>query len=438
MLNLHAEIMKALADWNPWWATGNVADDLKGVKRPYTDELIHLADERHIKIITGVRRCGKSTLFYQVIDWLLQKQKIPAKQIVLVNFEDQVLEKAGIEKIIEAYQGTYGVKDEIWLFLDEIPRLEGWERWIRKWYDLKRNIQFFVTGSSAHLLKKEYATLLTGRNLALEVFPLSFKEFLQFSRFDIPELSTISTTMANTLYFYFNQNLSTCGFPEVFSKREDMKRRLLNQYFEDILYKDIVARFGSNYQKLKDLAIYLLTNNSNLLSQRNLRNALELGMGTIAEYVGYLENAWLILQSSKFDYAIKKQIANPKKVYAIDVGLKDAVAMRFSENFGRNLENLVAVELRRRGLEFFYWKNNRGLETDFLLRDGTRVTTAIQVTARLDDPKTKKREIQSLLTALKQFNLGEGLIVTANGTGSEEFDGRMIHYRPIWQWLLQV
>jgi len=434
---IKSEIIQTLSDWNPWWETGEVPATLKGIRRlPYTDTLIGLAEERQIKIVTGVRRSGKSTLFYQVIDWLLHTKQVSPKEILLVNFEDLSLEKVGLTKIFEAYQTAFGPQSGTWIFLDEVHRQDRWESWIRKWYDLKKNMQFFVTGSSAYLLKKEYATLLTGRNLTIEVFPLSFKEYLSFHGLEAPNLQALSTTSTNTLRFHFNEYFASGGFPEIFAKPADFKRRLLNQYFEDILYKDLVARFNANHQKLKELAVYLLTNNANLLSQRGVRGSVEMGMGTIAEYAGFLEDAGLIFQSPKFDYSYKKQLANPKKVYAIDLGLKDAVAFRFSEDYGRNLENLVAIELKRRGKELFYWKNGRGLETDFITRTETKVEAAIQVSAKLSEAKTKKREIDGLLSAITHLNLTEGVILTADESGSESFEDKIIHYQPIWQWLL--
>jgi len=437
MAKVLSEIVQALADWNPWWETGTVPPALQGIRRPCTDELIGLAEERQIKIVTGVRRGGKSTLFYQVIDWLLQTKRAQPQQILLINFEDAALAQAGIEKIYSAYQTTFGVQGAVWFFLDEVHRQEHWESWIRKWYDLKRKFHFFITGSSAYLLKKEYATLLTGRNLAIEVFPLSFREFLVFKNVALPANGALSTTAADNLQFHFKQYLATGGFPEVLATNEAIKRKLLNQYFEDLLYKDIVACFGANYQKLKELAIYLLTNNANLLSQRSMRGQLEMGLGTISEYLGFFEDAWLVLQAPKFDFSYQKQLANPKKIYAIDLGLKDAVAFRFSEDYGRNLENLVAIELRRRGLELFYWKNGNGLETDFLIRTATKVSMAIQVAARLNNPKTKKREVNGLLAALNHFDLKEGIILTGDESGSEMMEGRTIRYQPIWKWLLE-
>lgn len=434
---MNSGIIQILADWNPWWRTGRVPAELRGITRPYTGELIRLAGERQVKIVTGVRRSGKSTLFYQLIDWLLETQKVPPQQVLLINFEDLSLEQAGIEQIYNAYQMAFGPQEANWFFFDEIHRQQHWESWIRKWYDLKRDVQFFVTGSSAYLLKKEYATLLTGRNLAVEVFPLSFREFLSFSGVEAPDPRTLSTSEANELRYHFQKYLAAGGFPEVFSKNENFRRRLLNQYFEDILYKDIVARFGANYQKLKELALYLLANHSNLFSQRSIREGLEMGLGTIAEYLEFLEDAWLVFYSRKFDYSYKKQLANPKKVYTIDLGLKDAVSFRFSEDYGRNLENLAAVELKRRGKEFFYWKNGSGLETDFLIRSGAKTEAAIQVSARLHDPKTKKREIAGLLAAINHFSLPEGLLLTDDESGAEEIDGRVIRYQPLWQWLLK-
>lgn len=433
---MNSGIIHALADWNPWWETGQVPLELKGIQRSYTNELITLAEEREVKILTGVRRSGKSTLFYQVIDWLLSVKNIPPQQILLVNFEDSSLEKAGIEGIFEAYQTSFGLQASSWVFLDEVNRQQQWERWVRKWYDLKRNLHFFVTGSSAHFLKEEFATLLTGRNFTVEIYPLSFKEFLMFSAVELPPLHALSTSAANNLKYHFNQYLKSSGFPEAFAKKNTIYRLLLNQYFEDILYKDIVARHGANYQKLKDIALYLLTNHANLFSLRTVRGWLEMGINTISEYVGYLEDAWLIFQSSKYHFSYKKQLVNPKKIYAIDIGLRNVVSFRFSEDLGRDLENLVAIELKRRGKEFYYWKNSRGAETDFLVHEGAKITSAFQVCAKLDDPKIRQREIAGLLAAMHEFNLKEGLILTLDETAVEKIDNKIIHLQPIWQWLL--
>jgi len=434
---VNSGIIQALADWNPWWETGKVPLELKGIQRPYTNELIALAEEREVKVLTGVRRSGKSTLFYQVIDWLLTTKNVPPQQILLVNFEDSSLEKAGIEKIFEAYQTSFGVQQSGWLFLDEVNRQQQWERWVRKWYDLKRNMQFFVTGSSAHLLRQEFATLLTGRNFTIEIYPLSFREYLLFSNVEIPPLHALSTSAANNLKFHFNQYINSSEFPEAFAKKNPIYRRLLNQYFEDILYKDIVARHGVNYQKLKDIALYLLTNHANLFSLRSVRGWLEMGINTISEYVGYLEDAWLIFQASKYHFSLKKQSVNPKKIYAIDIGLRNVVSFRFSEDLGRNLENLVAIELKRRDKEFYYWKNSRGLETDFVIREDATIEIALQVCAKIDDPKIKQREMNSLLAAMEHFDLKEGLILTIDESGFEKIDDKIIRFQPIWQWLLK-
>jgi predicted AAA+ superfamily ATPase len=266
---------------------------------------------------------------------------------------------------------------------------------------------------------------------------LSFKESLLFSNVELQPLQALSTTAANNLKYHFNQYLQSSGFPEAFAKKNTIYRRLLNQYFEDILYKDIVVRHGANYQKLKDIALYLLTNHANLFSLRSVRGWVEMGINTISEYVGYLEDAWLIFQSAKYDVSLKKQLVNPKKVYAIDLGLRNAVSFRFSEDLGRNLENLVAIELKRRGREFYYWKNSRGMETDFLIRERSKIEMALQVTAKLDDPKIKQREINSLLAAMDEFDVTEGLILTLDESGSEKIGDKRIRWQPIWQWLLE-
>ena len=433
-MSMKQDIMRILADWNVWWEKNEVPQNLLGQKRGISNELIDLMELKEIKIITGVRRSGKSTILYQIIQHLLNKG-VPSKNILLLNFEDAALAHYSPEEIYESYLSELNPAFDNFVFIDEVQRKEGWENWIRKKYDLKHATNFFVTGSSASLLKKEYSTLLTGRNISEEVFPLSFREFLDFSGIHVDNAEIISTETRSKVLFNLKKYLEWGGFPEIFFTNENYKRRLLNQYFEDIVYKDIVDRYGTNSMKTKELGVYLLTNIANSLSMRNARNALGFGLETISDYIAYMVEAYLLYVVPIYSPSLKIQSANPKKIYCIDTGLRNAVSFKFSEDVGRLAENAVFVELKRHKQEVYYWKNNIG-EVDFIVKDGLWPVEAIQVCWNLDDERTKKREVRALWSAMTEFDLNKGFIITEDTEGLEEIDGKQIYFIPMWKWFL--
>lgn len=426
--------MRILADWNVWWEKNEVPQNLLGQKRGISNELIDLMELKEIKIFTGVRRSGKSTILYQIIQHLLNKD-VPSKNIILLNFEDAALAHYSPEEIYESYLSELNPTFDNFIFIDEVQRKEGWENWIRKKYDLKHATNFFVTGSSASLLKKEYSTLLTGRNISEEIFPMNFREFLDFSGIHVDNTEIISTETRSKVLFNLKKYLEWGGFPEVFFTNENFKRRLLNQYFEDIVYKDIVDRYGTNSVKTKELGVYLLTNIANPLSLRNARNALGFGLETISDYIAYMVEAYLLYAVPIYSPSLKIQSANPKKIYCVDTGLRNAVSFKFSEDLGRLAENAVFVELKRHKHEVYYWKNNI-VEVDFIVKDDLRPVEAIQVCWNLDDERTKKREVRALWSAMKEFDLEKGFIITEDTEAVEEIDGKQIYFIPMWKWFL--
>lgn len=433
-MSMKQDIMRILADWNVWWEKNEVPQNLLGQKRGISNELIDLTELKEIKLITGVRRSGKSTILYQIIQHLLNKG-VPSKNILLLNFEDAALAHYSPEEIYESYLSELNPAFDNFVFIDEVQRKEGWENWIRKKYDLKHATNFFVTGSSASILKKEYSTLLTGRNISEEVFPLSFREFLDFSGIHVDNAEIISTETRSKVLFNLKKYLEWGGFPEIFFTNENYKRRLLNQYFEDIVYKDIVDRYGTNSVKTKELGVYLLTNIANSLSMRNARNALGFGLETISDYIAYMVEAYLLYAVPIYSPSLKIQSANPKKIYCIDTGLRNAVSFKFSEDVGRLAENAVFVELKRHKQDVYYWKNNIG-EVDFIVKDGLWPVEAIQVCWNLDDERTKKREVRALWSAMTEFDLDKGFIITEDTEGLEEIDGKQIYFIPMWKWFL--
>lgn len=428
------DIMRILADWNVWWEKNEVPLNLLGQKRRISNDLIDLMELKEIKIITGVRRSGKSTILYQIIEHLLNTG-VPSKNILLLNFEDAALAHYSPKEIYESYLSELNPAFDNFVFIDEVQRKEGWENWIRKKYDLKHVTNFFVTGSSASLLKKEYSTLLTGRNISEEIFPMSFREFLDFSGIHVDNAEIISTETRSKVLFSLKKYLKWGGFPEVFFTNENYKRRLLNHYFEDIIYKDIVDRYSTNSVKTKELGVYLLTNIANSLSKRNARNALGFGLETISDYMLYMVEAYLLYAVPIYSPSLKIQSSNPKKIYCIDTGLRNAVSFKFSDDTGRLAENAVFVELKRHKQEVYYWKNNIG-EVDFIVKEEMRPVEAIQVCWNLDEESTKKREIRALRSAMKDLNLDRGIIITEDTQAAEETDGKQIFFIPMWKWFL--
>lgn len=268
-----------------------------------------------------------------------------------------------------------------------------------------------------------------------EAFPLSFKEFLKFRGIEAANLNVITDKTRSKILFSLGKYIEFGGFPEVFFKEEHYKRRLLNQYFEDIIYKDIVERYKTDPVKTKEVGVYLLTNAGNCISLRNIRNVTGLGIQTLSDYLSYMAEVYLIYQVPIYSHSLKEQSVNPKKIYCIDTGLRNAVSFKVSDDAGRLFENCVFIELKRRGKQVYYWK--KGGEVDFLVKEGLKVKEAIQVCWRMDDEKTKKREVRSLLNAMDEFKLKSGLIITESFEGLEKIDGgRSIVYVPLWKWLL--
>ncbi len=421
-----------LVEWNPWWENSAALGALKGIYRPDYSDLIGSFEIKEVTIITGVRRSGKSTFMYQIIDRLLNNGVDP-KQILFVNLEDKKLSNDTLDDIYESYRENINLGKKAFVFLDEIHRKDGWESWIRKKYDMKSNDKFVISGSCSYLLKKEYSTLLTGRNITFEVFPLSFREFLSFKNMPIERENIAKGVMSEKTKFafmkYLKEFMKSGGFPEVFFKAENYKMKLLAQYFDDILYKDIVDRYDLNAQKAKDFALLLMTNFTHVISLRNIRNSIGLSYDTIKDYLSYYKEAFLFFTIDHFSYSFKEQKTLPSKVYCIDSGLRNAVSFKFSEDYGKLAENIVFVGLKRRSKDVYYWKNKG--EVDFIIKDSDNALSAINVSYT---DEIEERETKALLEFKKEFKKTKELVVITKNTEKKE---RGIKFIPLWKWLLQ-
>ncbi len=373
-----------------------------------------------IVVISGVRRCGKSTLLRQLSEHF--------SHFLYINFDDERLmdfSVADFATLMLVFKKTSpGVMT---LFIDEIQNVSGWERFVRRVHD--EGYKVFLTGSNANLLSAELGTRLTGRYRKITLFPFSFQEVLQFRSIDA---GRITEKKKAAVLREFDAYLDGGGFPEYlkFGDAEYLKRT-----FDDILYRDIITRFGIREVKgFRQLAHYLFSNLANAQTYNALKNTLGFkSTVSVRDYVGFLEEAYLIFEIFRYDPSLKKQYVNEKKLYCIDTGMRNAVAFRFSGDRGRLLENLVLVELLRRNTNVFFHKNPK--ECDFITEEKGKITGAIQVCFELT-MENRDREIGGLVSAMSTHGLATGTILTYNQDEIITVGGAEIRVLPAWRWLI--
>ncbi len=375
-----------------------------------------------IIIITGVRRCGKSTLLRQI--------STKCSRYGYFNFED--------ERLLDFTYRDFNPLLEIFLelfpgvntfFFDEIQNIRGWEKFVRRLFT--ENYKLFITGSNARLLSSDIATALTGRNIKLELFSFSFREYLQYHTFPLKpvyttkEMAEISRLLQDYLLYG--------GFPEIAASQDYEE---LAEIYQDIIIKDLLVRFAIRDTKdFRELSLYLLSNISQKISFNNLKNLLHFSnTSKVKNYVDFLSEAYLVFSVFKYDYSVQKQIKNDRKNYAIDLGLVNAVSFSFGKETGKALENAVFLELKRQKHTVYYYQGKK--ECDFVLKEGVHITAAIQVSAHLEQPETKERELQGLLEAMEKFALQQGFLITLNEETTLLIDKKKIYVVPLWKFLL--
>ncbi|MFH1637602.1 MAG: ATP-binding protein [Candidatus Woesearchaeota archaeon] len=395
------------------------------------DELSRLMGAREVITLTGVRRSGKSTLIYQLISRLIGGGIRP-ENVLYFNF-DEPLEFKGtqaLEFVYNSFLELNNPKGRKYVFFDEIQNIEEWERWIKKSYDLHgRGVKFVLTGSNNSMLYDKLSTLLTGRILAKTIYPLSFAEFLGFRNITIKDADMQKTEIKHFLIEY----ISLGGFPEaVLEDSDEVRKKRLEEYFNSIILRDIVQPNNiREVAKLIELARYLITNNACILSYNSLSKAVGLNITSLKEYMRLLENAYLLLQLNFFSYSLKQTIMQqkPRKAYNIDNGMRNAVSHKFSKDEGRQVENLVFVELRRRGLEAYFWKGHG--EVDFVVKHKGNGVTAINVSYT---DKIECRETNALAEFKQAHKNVKALIVITKDT-EQKVGG--VDFIPLWKWLLE-
>ena len=383
-------------------------------------------------IITGVRRCGKSVLAFQLGQTLNEK-------FGYVNFEDERLNiKADeLNKVLEA---IYSLKGDVELLIfDEIQNIGGWERFVTRILPSKKVI---ITGSNARLMSKEMATFLTGRHLNFVLYPFSFREFLEYKNIKYSKEDIYLTKNKAKLKDLLKEYISVGGFPSGIKTG----RIFLSETYKDIVERDVIQRYKVKQSlNLKDLSKYLISNFASEISYNKLKDIVNVkSANTISNWVSYLENSYIVFKIERFSFKLKESIRAPKKIYSIDTGLCNAISFKFSENFGRLMENLVAVELCRRksyyypDWEIYYWKDYQQREVDFVIKEGLKVTELIQVTYASGKDEVPEREIKALIKASGELKCDNLTIITYDYEDEGIFDGKKIKFIPLWKWLLKI
>jgi len=397
-------------------------------------------DSGAIISVIGVRRSGKTFLLYETIKRKMGNG-VPKRNILYINFEDErlTLNQDQLDLILQAYQELYPKLDlsECSFFFDEIQNIKGWEKFVRRVFDtVSKNI--FITGSNSKLLSTEITTELRGRTISYTLYPLSFEEFLRFNK---AESEYFGTSQKITILSHFSKFMIFGGFPELIDLDETLKTKKLQDYFNTIIYKDLIERYNiSNPSILKFFLKRILSQVTKPVSVNRIYNDLKslgykVSNNLLYEYSDYIQASFTSVLINKFEYSEIKQAKSEKKAYAIDNGILSAVDYSFSENHGKLLENLTALEILKSGRELMYFRDNQ--ECDFIVRD-KKTFSPVQVSYSIQDSDTDEREINGLLRACEYLKVKKGTIVTYEEEDSFEAGNIKIEVLPAYKYFLEV
>lgn len=422
---MRRDLATVLVEWQETWAP-------ELIEREFDLSLVPW-ELNKVVTFAGCRRTGKTYLMFQLINELAKTAE--KESIFYINFEDERLEK-GIEtltELIPTIEELYGKKERLYLFLDEIQNVENWDSWVRRVNDSRKDVKLFLSGSSSKLSSREIPTSLRGRAITFEVFPLSFREFLKFKEFKIPERLEFSREKPELLNL-LREYVLYGGFPEVVLTGDvRIKRMLVRDYFNTIIALDVVERYGiRNPEELRAFIRLLLNSEYSSLSklERTMRSlGYSISKATLSNYLRYLQECYFAFPVEVYSPKVKLRIQHPKKVYFVDSSFLTFLSIKFSENFGRLMENTVFIELLRRGKEVNYATGD-SWGVDFVLPDEE---TLIQVSYDVSNPETMERELKALKKAKRLFRWEKAVLITWDT--EKKVDG--IEIVPLWRFLLE-
>jgi hypothetical protein len=395
-------------------------------------------------VCIGVRRSGKSTYMLQVVQRLIASG-VPRQNILHLNlFDDRLhsLRQDTLGLISEAYYSLFPEKkntEMVHCFFDEIQAVPGWESFVDRLTRTEK-CEVYLTGSSAHMLSKEIATQMRGRALSWELFPFSFREFLDSRGHG--DTGSLSTRRRLLVQKSFEEYWETGGFPEVTHLNRGLRIKTHQEYLQAILFRDLVERHDIAHPKaVSDLAHWLVDNTASRYSINSLTNYLKslghkLTKSAVSDYLEWFEDAYFLFTVRTYDASLARSRVNPKKIYCIDHALVASTSSGVLVNSGHLLENLVFTALRRLYPDIYYYRTRGNREVDFVIPAGGGARLLVQVCESLADRQARKREVTALREAMTELGLAAATIVTKNEEEQIAVDGGTIDIVPAWRYLL--
>ena len=394
--------------------------------------------ENFVNVLIGPRRAGKTYFLY---DLILNKLKLEDEEFIFMDFEDAALSDIKSNDVVETINlhEEYYKKKPRYLFFDEIQSVDNWDKAIRTIFETKKYV-IFLSGSSSKILSKEIATSLRGRAISHSILPLSFKEFLNFRKFELKDF--YSSSEENKIKNYLREYLKYGGFPNIVIEKE-IAERFFKEYVDLVVFRDVIERHKiKNVFIIRFLIKNMISSFAKEFSIHNIFNTLKsqnikVSKKTLYEYALYLEDAFFSFFLKKFSYSMKKTELSIPKIFINDAGLVNFYSMNFSENLGKIMENAVFLELLRKEKEIFYFKAVTKEEADFIIKEGRKIKQVFQVCYDLSEHEVRKREINSLIKAGKELKCNNLFIITWDYEAEEKIKNKKIKFIPVWKWLLQ-
>jgi len=443
------DLQEILYNSNPWWSKEFKTDFYQ--RGFYLKKIKQLLSLPHILVISGVRRGGKTTLLMILIEKLIKQGKNP-KDIFYFSLDDPLLlAEAGKEKFLDAIFAQYEIirkkplDGKVIILIDEIQTIPGWPLWLKRYYD-RYKLKFIVTGSSASLIRGKY-TELTGRSVNLEVHPFNFKEYCEYKlKFNLPKIEKITFSNCQKLKadlgpntkqikIFFEQYLEQGGYPEVVEQKDKEKQKIiLTNYYNQIIYRDIVRTFKiKETMILENLALYLLQNIVQKFSFTNIAKTLETNTETVRTFIGYLSSSYLFEVVNFYGTSLKTILKKDKKFYCLDNGLRNAVVGHKGLDKGFLVENLVFNHLKQKFPKVSFWYNQKKEELDFVARDNGFI---LPVEVKYSDQKLDLEKLRGLASFLETKKEQRGFVLTQDVLEEKIINKKKILFIPVWLFLL--
>lgn len=415
-----------IEDFNPWWKTGRISEDYDKLKeRALFKEIVEYVDERQIVVLTGLRRTGKTVLLYHLVRHLV-KDGINPRNIVYFNFDLAMFE---VDKILEDYKNITNTdyeKEKIFVFLDEIQKLDDWQNKLKLIYDNNRNIKFFVSGSSSLFIEKRTKESLAGRSFSFHLLPLRFIEYVILKEKE--DFLKKPVLYGKELERELKEYTKSGGFPELIDQKDDfkIKKYVKELVIDKIIYIDIPLVFEIEEPELLQKLLSIVSSSPGMvLDYETLANDLQRNRRTISNYLFYLEKSFLVNKLYNFSKNLLTSEKKMKRFYPTTT----ALANLFCTDLGKVIETLV---LQNSDFRFFYRKG--GKEVDFVNKK-----PVFPVEVKSSDSVNKNTKV-NLLDFMGKFKVNKGIVITKSKEGEvlEEWFGikKRISYVPLWKWLL--